>query len=217
MPKPKVNSVENQDKYLVCLDFDGVLFDSIGIVWQVLKHVKGTRQELMNAYRQYRKTREFLPETMADFLAKKGMLDQENKDYFIKFFDQFKGDIRYLVYPDVETFLEQYPKERLAILSRAHPDWQVSKIKNSGLQARVGMVKVVQGDDGKRNQLLNWTQEYQPIFMIDDDPKEVEQLKDLPGVYSSLLNRGKIPNAVGGFKNLTDIAEEIKSQLTNKK
>ncbi len=201
-------------KFIICVDFDGVLFDSVSRVFSFPEIAKIEPQRFMDAFRTFRKKQEFLPESFCQFLAERGLITQEEAASLCERFLGIQRDAANLLYPDAIEFLKQFPKENLMILSRAHPDWQKPNISSVGLDKFTARVDIVQGEKGKKKVLKELSQQYPLIYFIDDDPKELETVKKLPGVKFLLLNRGKMPDAKGGYKNLLEAAEAVKKDLT---
>lgn len=190
---------------LICLDFDGVIYDSAGLVFGFPEVAKIGRQRFMDAYREYWKTQEFLPESFGEFLIAKGLLTKEETAELVRRFSDLQEAEKF-IYDDVLPFLAKFPKEMLAIVSRADPRWQQPKIERSGMNQYVSRVMIVQGEKGKQNALRELHETYEPIFHIDDDPKELAEIAGISGVYPLLLHRGKIPGVEGGYKNLEEVA-----------
>lgn len=201
------------EKFIICVDFDGVLFDSPSRVFGFPEIVKIEPQKFMEAFRDFRKEQEFLPESFCKFMEERGLITQEAAVSLCERLLEIQRDAASLLYPDAIEFLKQFSKENLMILSRAHPDWQKPNIENSGLDKYVKRVEIVQGEEGKKNVLQELSQKYPLIYFIEDDPKELESVKTMSGVKFLLLNRGKIPGAQGGYKNLLEIAKLIKTDL----
>lgn len=203
----------DEKKSLICLDFDGVLFNSVGLIFDFPEIKKIGSQEFMDAYREYRSSEEFLPENFTTFLLKRRLLNLDERDTLERRFHEIQRNAAVLLFDDVLTFIKLFPREMLAILSRAHPDWQKPNIQNSGAGALVGRIIIVQGDRGKKDALIELQSTFSPIFLIDDDPKELENVRDLSDVKTFLLNRGKIPDVTGGYKDLKEIADILKVEL----
>ena len=190
-----------------------MLFDSVSRVFSFPEIAKIGPQKFMEAYRDFRKEQEFLPESFCQFLFERGLITKVEAVRLSQNFFEIQKDAATLLYPEAIEFLKQFPKENLMILSRAHPDWQKGNIASAGLDKYVAQVEIVQGEHGKGKVLEELSKEYSVVYFIDDDPKELETVKAIPGVKFLLLNRGKIPDAQGGYKNLLEIAQVIKTDL----
>lgn len=201
-------------KTLICIDFDGVLFNAgerIGAL-PILKKVAG--QDFHDALAEFRKQSEFLPAAFCDLLASRGLLSREEAGMACDEFSGIQRDAASLVFDDAREFLRAFSKDMLAIVSRAHPEWQLPNIRNAGLAELVGRIFVTQGDFGKREAIRNLREEYERVFHIDDSTAELERIGDLPGVVPIFLNRRRAPGEQG-YASLREIARYLQSAIAS--
>ena len=117
-----------------------------------------------------------------------------------------------MVFEDALFFINQFPKGMLAILTRAHPDWQEGNISASGLRQYFSKVFIVKGKNGKRDVLEKLSVQYGHIIFIDDSPKEIDQVLGVKGVKAILLNRQGVIGRVGP-KDLREVLSQVKELL----
>lgn len=204
-----------QKTALVCLDFDGVLFKSSELVYEFPEVVGIGRENFLSAMREFRRRsgEEFMPRKLADYLVSESLLSEEQGRKLSERFETIRLEASRLVFDDAYPFLEAFPREMLCILSRAHPEWQMPNIESTGLKKYVSRVFVVQGDDGKRKKLLELSKTYSPLVLIDDMPHELEAAEGVPNLHKILINRGKIPSALGGAKDLREAVKMVQQIL----
>ncbi len=202
-------------KHLISLDFDGTLFDSARRIatFPELQNIWG--EKFNSAFQEFRKQGEFLPHLFATYLYQQGLLASDSTQNLIKHFNQLQRDAAAFVYKDAKEFVGAFPKDMLIILSRAHPEWQIPTIRNSGLYDRVSQVLVVTGDQGKAEVLQKLSLDYSPIFHIDDSPRELEHIQKVPEVKKIFIKRsGNESHIKGDCSNLIQAIAIIQNNLS---
>ncbi|MBI4132607.1 MAG: hypothetical protein HY473_00700 [Candidatus Sungbacteria bacterium] len=201
---------------LICLDFDGVLINS-SLIFRSPEIERIGRENLRTAFREYYREhmQEFLPETAGEFLHSRGLVDGAERAKFVNHFREAQEGIGQLIFGDALPFVQRFPREILAILSRAHPEWQEKNIRASGLDQYVSRIMIVQGEGGKRDAIFSLIPTHNPIFLVDDTPEEIERVSGLAGVHPILLNRGHRLGKIGGCQNLEEVAAIIEETLTS--
>jgi methionine salvage enolase-phosphatase E1 len=96
------------------------------------------------------------------------------------------------VFPDVITFLEDARKRnvRLYLLSFGDPDWQRHKVTSSRLDSYFDGLFFIPKEGGKARLILEQTNKVEQIVLIDNNPEELDLLKDaIPTAKTYFITR----------------------------
>ena len=200
--------------FLITLDFDGTLFGSPEKIATIPELKVSASEQFLTILDEYRSQGEFLPHSFCEFLGEKKLLNRREADRVRGHFLELQKNAKKYLYRDALLFLKSFPKDSLIIISRAHPDWQTSTIRSSGLYKKVSRVFIVQGDNGKRTVLEALGADGTPIFHFDDDPGDIARIKGIKGVLPVFVQR-KHRREPYGFETLLDALEVVKPLLAS--
>ena len=199
---------------LICVDCDGVLFNT-RLLFKVPVFERIDRPARHALFAEFRETgQEFFPRPFFEFALARGYISAKEKDELINHFCAATERADQLLFDDAISFLKQFPKSMLALLTRADPEWQLANIRTAKVARYVGQTFIVQGDQGKRDVLTGLTTRFRPICFIDDSPEEIEQAREVEGVEAIFLDRSR-PSSGDRYTNLASVAEHIRTMIGN--
>ena len=209
-----VSSPTRESKPLICVDCDGVLFNT-RLLFKVPAFERIDRPTRHALFAEFRETgQEFFPRPFFEFVLAKGHISAEEQEDLIRHFCSATERADQLLFEDALPFLRQFPAGMLALLTRANPEWQLANIRTAKVARYVGQTFIVQGDEGKRDVLHGLAMRFDPIFFIDDTADEIERARNVSGVIPLHLERAASGSG-GGYADLASVAAYIRNKIGN--
>jgi FMN phosphatase YigB (HAD superfamily) len=99
------------------------------------------------------------------------------------------GDTRKYVFPDVEPFLQNFPRKELFLISHGKQNFQGKKIKSTQLEKYFSTIKISSGQ--KSQDICPWVKKgKERKFFLDDRVHYLEEVKTcLPEIITILIQR----------------------------
>lgn len=162
----------------IVFDFDGTLFRT-GCLWNTwldrLEECGLDRDEVTDLGEKLFSTG-FTPREH----ARQAGLDGIELDDIVSEFEQWvEEEGERLVFDDVRQFIvENQEKHTFCILTFGDPDFQHFKIEASGLGDLIDEIHIARPERKKYIQLKEFLDEFPEILFIDDNPQELESVRD---------------------------------------
>lgn len=212
----------------IFVDFDDSLFNTKKFRGQLIRIFLGSgvvRKDFLNTYYDYPKKtakglKKYIPEKQIEILEKKTNIDggKLRKD-FKKFIQDTKG----FVFPDVSGFLKNIKKNNLYLITYGSTNFQIKKIKNSGLFSK--FCKIIITDSDKKAVIKRFVEKKETFIFIDDRIENINLVKKhFPNSFTFLLKRKegryndkKTKSVDFKIKNLKEAKKIIKNKIENEK
>ena len=200
----------------IILDFDDTIFNTHRLAQEsvkVFKKLNFTEKEFWDAYQKCKEEKgdfdlNLIVDLVFDF-NKLNYLSAEdhlnNKKKIKKEMSILFGRAKDFVYSDFFSFVNNFNKKDLILLSFGTTDFQGMKIKNLGISPYFQEVIITQKDktEDLKNNILKKNED-EKIFFVDDKADQVDKIKEkLPQIITMKIERSQ-----GGHLN-------TKSKLTD--
>jgi len=186
----------------IVLDFDDTIFNTHGLAQESVKIFEKfnfTEKDFWNAYQKCKETKgDFDLDIVVDLVFNFNKLNHlsveacsDNKKKISEEMNFLFGRASDFIYSDFFSFVKNFNKKDLILLSFGTADFQGMKIENSGIASYFQEVIITQKDkteDLKNNILIK--NEGEKVFFIDDKADQIDKIKEkLPQIITMKIER----------------------------
>lgn len=188
----------------IILDFDDTIFNTHQMVQEFIKVFKKngfTKKEFYNAWGMcLKKIGKFDLDAVINLVINSGKLENPIKEKI----NSILSNTNKFIYPDFFSFVKDFEKNNLILLSFGEINFQRTKIENSKIAPIFSEVIITTKDKVESLMLIRKKHSNDKIFFIDDKAEQIDKVKNiLPQIVTIKMER------------LQGEHVKIKSRLTN--
>jgi len=183
----------------IFIDFDDVIFNAKNFKNDLKKifYKFGISEKLFDqSYYNYppnkkdTRVKTYVPEKQIKTIKKEIYLDDIQLQCE---FEKFITNTKKYVFPDVVSFLNNFSKKQLFLISHGSPSFQKNKINNSGVGEFFNVIKVSKSEKSQEVKKIiqkEYSQKKETYFFLDDRMQYIEEIKkSLPDIITILVTR----------------------------